>query len=50
MAMTTTSTGAGGDPFEFLESQAIVWKRDFDAILVGFVLGAAAACAVMGWW
>ena len=25
---------------EFLESQRIVWARDFDAVLIGFLLGA----------
>ena len=24
---------------EFMESQRIIWARDFDAVLVGFVLG-----------
>jgi hypothetical protein len=35
---------------DLLESSRIVWRRDFDAILIGFVLGALAMLAALGWW
>lgn len=39
-----------GDASRLLESQAIHWRRDFDAIAVGFVLGVLATLAVQGVW
>ena len=33
-----------------LEASQIQWKRDFDAVLVGFVLGVLATLAVQGVW
>jgi hypothetical protein len=37
-------------PRELLESSAIHWRRDFDALLVGFVVGVLATIAVWGMW
>lgn len=36
------------DPRKLLEESAIVWRRDFDALLVGFALGVLTAVAVLG--
>ena len=35
---------------ELLESARIIWRRDFDAIALGFVLGVLCALAVRGLW
>lgn len=37
------------DPAEFLESSRLVWRRDFDAVLLGFVMGVLTTLAVVGW-
>ena len=40
--------GCGGrviKPDEFLESSRIQWQRDWDALLIGFVLGVLATLA-----
>lgn len=38
--------GAGGsDPQRLLESSRVVWRRDWDAVAVGFVLGIVAEFA-----
>jgi hypothetical protein len=37
------------DPVKFLtEESSIQWKRDWDAVLIGFVLGVLATLAVGG--
>jgi len=33
-----------------LEESQIQWRRDFDAVLVGFVLGVLSTLAVQGVW
>ena len=33
-----------------LEDSAIHWRRDFDALLVGFVLGVLSTLAICGAW
>ena len=33
-----------------LESEQIQWRRDYDAVLVGFVLGVLTTLAVQGAW
>jgi len=33
-----------------LEASQIQWKRDYDAVLVGFVLGVLTTLAVQGMW
>lgn len=35
-------------PAELLESQRIVWRRDWDALVLGFVLGVLCTSAAMG--
>lgn len=35
---------------ELLESSRIVWARDYDAVLIGFVVGVLAALAVGRLW
>ena len=37
-------------PQALLESEAIFWRRDFDAIGLGFVLGVLSTLAVQGVW
>ena len=37
------------DPRELLEESAIHWRRDFDAVLMGFVFGVLATLVVVGW-
>lgn len=44
------------EPRKLLESQRIEWNRDWDALVVGFILGALVSAvmgftarAVMGW-
>lgn len=37
-------------PREFLESQRIVWARDFDAVIVGFLLGSLTVIAALWAW
>ena len=34
---------------ELLEDSAIHWRRDFDAVLVGFVIGVLVTLAWVGW-
>ena len=36
------------DAEDLLESASIVWNRDWDALLIGFVLGVLATLAVIG--
>jgi hypothetical protein len=36
------------DPVVFLEESSIQWKRDWDAVLIGFVLGVLATLAAGG--
>ena len=38
------------DPREFLEAESLIWKRDFDALILGFVLGVLATLAMQGVW
>jgi hypothetical protein len=38
------------DPATFLEEASIQWKRDWDAVAVGFVVGVLAALAGVGLW
>lgn len=33
-----------------LEASAVQWRRDYDAVLVGFVVGVLATLAVVGLW
>lgn len=35
-------------PSDVLESQRVVWVRDFDALMAGFVLGALFVLALIG--
>jgi len=35
---------------ELLEAESIQWRRDGDALLLGFVLGALTVLAVQGMW
>lgn len=37
-------------PEQLLESARIEWKRDWDAMFVGFVAGALSVLAVQGLW
>lgn len=37
------------DPLALLESARIQWRRDWDALAMGFVLGALAVIAAWGW-
>ena len=36
------------DARKLLEESAIIWKRDFDALLVGFAMGVLVAVAILG--
>jgi hypothetical protein len=36
------------EPKQLLESQAIHWRRDFDALAAGFVLGVLFTLALQG--
>ena len=36
------------DPLKFLEQSSIQWKRDWDAVLIGFVLGVLATLVCGG--
>ncbi len=35
---------------ELLEESAIYWRRDYDALMFGFVLGVLCVLAVQGLW
>lgn len=35
---------------ELLESQAVHWKRDWDAVAIGYVLGILTVLAIQGLW
>lgn len=43
-----SSTKAPEDPVTLLESSAIHWRRDFDALAAGVVLGVLLVLALMG--
>ena len=36
------------EPLKLLESSRLDWKRDWDAVLIGFVLGVLVTLAVRG--
>lgn len=38
------------DAIRLLEESQIQWRRDFDAVLVGFVMGVLTTLAVQGGW
>lgn len=38
------------DAKQLLESEAIHWRRDWDALVVGFLAGALSVLAVQGLW
>lgn len=38
------------EPLELLEESAVRWRRDWDAIALGFVLGVLTALAVQAGW
>lgn len=38
-ARQAAGTGRVTEPAKFLEESAIHWRRDFDAVLLGFILG-----------
>ena len=37
-------------PRELLEESAVHWRRDWDALMLGFVLGVLATLAAQGVW
>ena len=37
------------DPIDLLESARIQWQRDWDALLLGFVMGVLATLAALKW-
>ena len=41
---------AAQSPARLLESSQVVWKRDFDAVLVGVVLGVLMTLVVQAAW
>lgn len=38
------------DPMRLLEDAQVQWKRDWDAVAIGFVLGVLATLAAQGAW
>lgn len=38
------------EPTELLEASAVHWKRDWDAVALGFVLGVLVTLAARGAW
>lgn len=38
------------DPQQLLEESQVQWRRDFDAVALGFVLGVLSTLAAQGLW
>lgn len=47
-----SSTGGVGpqSPLELYEQSEVIWRRDWDALLIGFVFGVLSALAAQSLW